>query len=134
MRVERPRYVKVCRVEFARRLMSRVPNLPDLVLRCQTLPTEFMLTALTLHMITPRDLLYSPAAARAWTLLRHSVECGLICSFLVASLLPAGAVSELLARFISVPLDLMLQTLLVSATRAVHIIVVLRVQLSTIAA
>ena len=134
MRVERPRYVKICRVEFARRLMSRVPNLPDLVLRCQTLPTEFMLAALTLHMITPRDLLYSPAAAQTWTLLRHSAECSLICSFLVESLLPAGAVFELLARFISVPLDLMLQTLLVSATRAVHIIVVLRVQLSTIAA
>ena len=60
--IERPSYRDVVRVKLARRCMRRIANLLDLLMGCETQPTELMFALLTCHVLTAVNFLDSPSA------------------------------------------------------------------------
>lgn len=108
MHVEWPRNIQIVRMELASRCMRRIAHPFDFSVRSQALPTELMLALFTRHVLAAVNLLDSPSAVHAGTLLRELVEHRFFLLLFVSFLLPTRSVLVLITSLVRVPGDLVL--------------------------
>jgi hypothetical protein len=117
---ERPIRDNVVSMILAGRLMGDVAYAPDLFVRCQALPAEFMLTTTAGHMVAAVPLLDATAAILARTLFADGVEYSRGRTLRVVGHSTAAPIVVLLARLAMVPRTPVPETLHKLARVAFH--------------